>query len=156
MPVGLQTRQVLSNYLAANALPRLACITNVLPNARYSIDMVTHCNYICFCTCDEQQHARALCLAYLYGFRRVSYDCCIATLEQHVLLRQYNYIIFETINSVDAKDFITFIVNNKIRINYRYPILIRVIGSLRPKKMTSKRVLIAAKLGLRDIIYQVT
>jgi len=119
-------QQVIKAYLRENYLPKIACFTNNPPNHYDRRFLLENFNYICFCVHNNIEKSRFLLLKYLRGYKKVSFDVVVGTPQVWLQCRQFGYIHLNCEDMIAAYEMIEHIARNKVSINRRYPIIVRL------------------------------
>lgn len=120
-------KKVLNKYLKENNLSKVACLTNYSPNEYDKKYLIEDFNYICFCVSDFTEQSRTLFLKYCKGYKRISFNVVISSIEQSLLDRQFGYVFIKCKSKDEVEQKIHYISVNKQKINRNYPILLRMI-----------------------------
>ncbi len=117
---------VLKAYLRDNYLPKIAYLSNCLPNDLEGRYLIQDFNYICFCVTNHFQMSQVLFLRHFLGYRKIPFDVKICTIEAGVYSRQFSYICLDGDSKQWASSMIDYVCINKRNINRRYDVLLRV------------------------------
>ena len=118
--------QIINSYLRKNHLPKIAYLTNCLPN-RYDKDyLFEDFNYICFCASSVTQMSQFLFKRYLLKYGKMPFDVVISSPKSCLLSRQYGYVFLHIENIRSGQELVDFVSQNKNQISCTYPILLRI------------------------------
>ena len=151
-----EVRQAIKEYLKAYHLPKIAYLTNCLPDEHDKVYLMPYFNYMCFCTSSKVERAEFLFRHSLIQCGKTPFDSVISEPKSCLMLRQYGYVFISVNDSTQAQLLIDFVSNNKNEISCSYPILLRVawesgMGNFHYRPNCS----IKKKLGKSDMILEV-
>ena len=150
--------RILKQYLRDNYLPKIAYLSNSLPNEFEGQYLIQDFNYICFCVNNYFQMSQVLFLRHFVGYRKIPFDVRVSTPEVCIHYRQFSYVCLECEDKSAIYNIVKHISINKRNINRRYDVLLRIIckaDKLNDMKLSKNSVTVEERLADNDIILRV-
>ena len=123
--------KLLDQYLIDCSLSKIAFFANYKPTKSESKSLAAYFSYICFCASSLSEKSSFLFNKYWAKFKKVPFDVFISPIDKCVTARQYNFISLRCTDLQDTIRVVSFVKMNKLLINERYPILLRLIVETR-------------------------
>ena len=122
-----EIKEIIHRYLRNNTLPKIAHLTNSLPNNLDRKYIIENFNYICFCAQNYVVKTEILLLLYMRKYKKIPLDVFVDIPEKCLVKRQFGYICLQYEDVATVHEMINFVSRKKKEINRNYPILLRLI-----------------------------
>jgi hypothetical protein len=151
----IEINKIILRYLRNVTLPKVAYLTNCLPNNLERKYIIGNFNYMCFCAQNYLKKTEILFLLFMRRYKKIPFDVYVDIPEDCLIKRQFGYVCLKYENAAIVQEKLNFISSNKTEINLNYPILLRLI-SVNDKIETlnvPSNITVEKKLSNNDIMF---